>query len=328
MGVKRYLFKRLLQILPVLLGVTLVAFFIIHLAPGDPVAVLGGENALVDAEQADRIRAAYGLDQPLAVQYLRWLGHVARGDFGTSLTENRPVMEMYLERLPNTLYLNGIAVVLVYLLAIPIGAISAVKQYSKFDYTVTVLAFAGDALPGFLTALLALYLIALPSKGLIPLGGIASYGMKAERVGMAAFLLDRARYLLLPLMVVVLQSMTVVTRYMRSSMLEVIREEYVQTARAKGLSERVVIFKHALRNALIPVVTLAGSIIPALFSGSVIIEQIFSWPGVGLLGYRAVIQRDYPVIMAFLTLGSIMTVIAFLLVDLLYAAIDPRIKYE
>jgi peptide/nickel transport system permease protein len=325
---KRYLAKRLLQMIPVLLGVTLVAFCIIHLAPGDPLAVLGGEGAAVDAAQADRIRAAYGLDQPLAVQYVRWLGHVVRGDFGTSLTENRPVMQIYLERLPNTLYLNGIAIVLVYLLAIPVGTISAVKQYSRFDYTVTVLTFAGDALPGFLTALLALYLIALPSRGLIPLGGIASYGMKLEQVGLAAFLLDRARYLLLPLLVVVLQSLTAVTRYLRSSMLEVIREEYVQTARAKGLSERVVIYKHALRNALIPVVTLAGSIVPALFSGSVIIEQIFSWPGVGLLGYRAVIQRDYPVIMAFLTLGSIITLIAFLLVDLLYVTIDPRIKYD
>lgn len=325
---KRYLFKRLLQMIPVLLGVTLVAFLIIHLAPGDPVAVLGGDGATVDPAQADRIRAAYGLDQPLAVQYLRWLGHLARGDFGTSLTENRPVMQMYLERLPNTLYLNGIAVVLVYLLAIPVGALSAVKQYSRFDYTVTVLAFAGDALPGFLTALLALYLIALPSKGAIPLGGIASYGMKLEKVGMAAFLLDRARYLLLPLLVVVLQSMTVVTRYVRSSMLEVIHEDYVQTARAKGLSERVVVYKHALRNALIPVVTLAGAIVPALFSGSVIIEQIFSWPGVGLLGYRAVTQRDYPVIMAFLTLGSVMTMVCFLLVDLLYVTVDPRIRYD
>ncbi|HYG60864.1 MAG TPA: ABC transporter permease [Symbiobacteriaceae bacterium] len=325
---KRYLFKRLLQMIPVLLGVTLISFVIIHLAPGGPMTVLGGDAATLDPTQAERIRAAYGLDQPVAVQYLRWLGHVVKGDFGSSFIENRPVMEMYLERLPNTLYLNGIAFLLVYLLAIPIGALSAVRQYSRFDYTVTVMAFAGDALPGFLTALLALYLVALPSKGMIPLGGIASYGMKLEQVGLLAFLLDRIRYLLLPLMVLTLQSLTGVTRYMRSSMLEVIREDYVQTARAKGLSERVVIYKHALRNALIPVVTLAGSIVPALFSGAVIVEQIFSWPGVGLLGYRAVIQRDYPVIMAFLTLGSVMTVIAFLLVDLLYVTIDPRIKYD
>ena len=314
--------------IPVLLGVTLVAFMIIHLAPGDPVAVLGGEGIDLDPEQAERIRAAYGLDQPLAGQYLRWLGHVVRGDFGNSLTENRPVMEMYRERLPNTLYLNGLAVLLVYLLAIPIGAMSAMRQYSRFDYAVTIFTFAGDALPGFLIALLALYLVAMPSKGVIPMGGIASYGMKLEKVGLLAFLGDRARYLLLPLLVLVAQTLTGVTRYMRSSMLEVIREEYIQTARAKGLPERVVIFKHALRNALLPVVTLAGAIIPALFSGSVIVEQIFSWPGVGLLGYRAVIQRDYPVIMAFLTLGSVITIIAYLLVDLLYVTIDPRIKYE
>jgi len=326
--VKRYLAKRLLQMIPVLLGVTLIAFFIIHLAPGGPMTVLGGDAALLDPTQVERIEQAYGLNQPLYVQYFRWLSHVLRGDFGTSFVENRPVMEMYLERLPNTLYLNGIAILLVYLVAVPLGAISAVKQYSKFDYTVTIIAFAGDALPNFLTALLALYLIAMPSKGAIPMGGIASYGMKVEQVGLGLFLLDRARYLILPLLVVMCQSVTSVTRYMRSSMLEVIREDYVQTARAKGLAERVVIYKHAMRNALIPVVTLAGSVIPALFSGSVIIEQIFSWPGVGLLGYRAIAGRDYPVIMAFLTLGSVVTIISFLVVDLLYVAIDPRIKYD
>ncbi|MDF2630600.1 MAG: oligopeptide transporter permease protein [Symbiobacteriaceae bacterium] len=324
----RYLAKRLIQMIPVLLGVTLVAFFIIHLAPGGPMTVLGGDAAQLDPTQVERIEEAYGLNQPLHAQYFHWLSHVLRGDFGISFVESRPVMEMYLERLPNTLYLNGIAILLVYLLAVPLGAISAVKQYSKFDYAVTIFAFAGDALPNFLTALLALYLVAMPSKGAIPMGGIASYGMKAEQVGLWLFLLDRARYLILPLLVVMCQSVTGVTRYMRSSMLEVIREDYVQTARAKGLSERVVIYKHALRNALIPVVTLAGSVIPALFSGSVIVEQIFSWPGVGLLGFRAVAGRDYPVIMAFLTLGSVVTVVSFLVVDLLYVAIDPRIKYE
>lgn len=325
---KQYLLKRLLQMIPVLLGVTLIAFFIIHLAPGGPMTVLGGDAAALDSTQMERIEQAYGLDQPLHVQYVRWLSHVLRGDFGTSFVENRPVMEMYLERLPNTLYLNGIAILLVYLLAVPLGAISAVKQYSKFDYAVTIITFTGDALPNFLTALLAIYLIAMPSKGAIPMGGIASYGMKVEQVGLGLFLLDRARYLILPLLVVMCQSLTAVTRYMRSSMLEVVREDYVQTARAKGLSERVVIYKHALRNALIPVITLAGSVIPALFSGSVIVEQIFSWPGVGLLGFRAVAGRDYPVIMAFLTLGSVITVISFLVVDLLYVAVDPRIKYD
>jgi peptide/nickel transport system permease protein len=328
MGVKRYLVKRLLQMIPVLLGVTLAAFLIIHLAPGGPLTALGGDGATLDPDQAERLKAAYGLDQPLAVQYVRWLGHVVRGDFGTSLIENRPVMEMYLERLPNTLYLNGSAIILVYLVAIPIGALSAVKQYSKFDYLVTVVTFAGDAMPGFLTALLAIYLIAMPSHQVIPMGGIASYGMTLKKVGLAAFLGDRLRYLLLPMLVVMCQSVTAVTRYTRSSMLEVVREDYIQTARAKGLAERVVIFRHALRNALIPVVTLAGTIVPVMFSGSVIIEQIFSWPGVGLLGYRAVIQRDYPVVMAFLTLGSLITVITFLIVDLIYVSIDPRIKYD
>lgn len=322
---QNYLIRRVLQVIPVLLGITLISFLIIQLAPGGPIAVLGGE---MDPEQVEATRKSYGLDKPIPVQYMRWLGRVVQGDFGKSFTESRPVMEMWWERLPNTLYLNAFSFFFIYLLAIPIGVLSAIRQYSKFDYTVTLLAFAGDAMPIFFLALMSIYLIALPSDGLIPIGGIASYGMKLEKVGYAAFLLDRAKYLFLPLLVIVLSGLTGITRYMRSSLLEVIREDYVRTARAKGLSERVVIYKHAMRNALIPIVTISGNLIPGLFSGSVIIEQIFNWPGIGLLGFRAVLQRDYPVIMAFLTLSSILTLISFLVVDILYVWVDPRIRYS
>lgn len=325
---QNYLLRRILQMIPVLIGITLISFIIIQLAPGGSMAVLGGDNPEMDPAQVEAIRNAYGLDKPLPVQYLKWLQRMVQGDFGKSFTESRPVMEMWKERLPNTLYLNTFSILFIYLLSIPIGVISAVKQYSKFDYTVTVFAFAGDAMPIFFLALVAMYTIALPSGGLIPLGGIASYGMKVEKVGWILFLMDRAKYLFLPLLVIVLSGLTGITRYMRSSMLEVIREDYVRTARAKGLAEQVVIYKHAMRNALIPLITVSGSIIPNLFSGSVIIEQIFNWPGVGLLGFRAVLQRDYPVIMAFLTLGSILTLISFLVVDMLYVMIDPRIKYS
>lgn len=325
---RNYLIRRILQMIPTLIGITLVSFMIIQLAPGGPIAVLGGDNPEMDPAQVEAIRKAYGLDDPLPVQYAKWLGRLAQGDFGKSFTESRPVMEMWLERLPNTIYLNLFSFFLIYLIAIPVGIISALKQYSKFDYGITVAAFAGDAMPGFFLSLLAIYLIALPSGGLVPIGGIASYGATVEKIGLMAFLLDRAKYLFLPLLVIVLGGLTGLIRYMRSAMLEVIKEDYVRTARAKGLSERVVIYKHAMRNALIPIITISGGLIPGLFSGSVIIEQIFNWPGVGLMGFRAVLQRDYPVVMAFLTLGSILTLISFLVVDLLYVAVDPRIKYS
>jgi peptide/nickel transport system permease protein len=323
---RTYLLKRILQMIPVFIGITLISFTIIHMAPGGPTAVLGGQD--LKQEQVEALNKSYGFDQPLPVQYARWVGKMLRGDFGKSYVENRSVVEMIKERLPNTLYLNFFSILLIYLLAVPIGVISAMKQYSKFDYTVTVAAFAGDAMPTFFLALLAIYLIALPSGGAIPLGGIASYGMKLEKVGLFAFLLDRAKYIILPLLVIVLHGLTGITRYMRSSMLEVVKEDYIRTARSKGLPERIVVYKHALRNALIPLVTIAGNIIPGMFGGSVIIEQIFSWPGLGWLSYRAVLQRDFPVIMAFLTVGSVLTLISFLVVDIIYVYIDPRIKYS
>lgn len=325
---RNYMMRRILQLIPVLLMITMISFGIIMAAPGGTIAVVGGDNPEMDPAQVEALTRAYGLDQPVPIQYLKWLGQIVRGNFGKSFTENRPVIEMWLERLPNTLYLNLFSLFLIYAIAIPVGVISAVKQYSKFDMSVTFLAFAGDAMPIFVLALLSIFLIALPSKGLIPIGGIASYGVTVEKVGLAALLADRAKYLFLPLLVIVLSGLTGIVRFMRASMLEVIREDYVRTARAKGLAERVVIYKHAMRNALIPIVTISGAIIPGLFSGGVIIEQIFNWPGVGLLGFRAVLQRDYPVIMAFLTLGSFLTVLSYLVVDFLYTVVDPRIKYS
>lgn len=325
---QRYLIRRVLQMIPVLLGITLISFMIIQLAPGGPIAIMGGDNPEMDPAQVEAIRAAYGLDKPLPVQYALWLGRVVKGDFGKSYTESRPVIEMWWERLPNTIYLNVFSFLFIYLIAIPVGVVSALRQYSKFDYVVTVAAFAGDAMPIFFLALISIFFVALPSDGLIPIGGIASYGMTVEKVGFWAFLLDRAKYLFLPVLVIVLSGLTGLTRFMRSSMLEVIKEDYVRTARAKGLSERMVIYKHAMRNALIPIVTISGGLIPGLFSGSVIIEQIFNWPGIGLLAFRAVLQRDYPVIMAFLTLSSVLTLISFLVVDMLYVWVDPRIRYS
>jgi len=326
--VRTYIIRRTLQMIPLLIGITVISFSIMHLAPGGPIGILGGEgNAQLDVQQIERLRAKYGLDKPIPVQYVVWLGNLIKGDFGISFAEHRPVLEIIAERLPNTLYLNLVVLILSYALAIPIGVASALRQYSPFDMTVTTLAFWGRAMPNFWLALLLIFAFAIRIDW-IPTSGMATYGVRAAEEGFLAVLIDRLRYLLLPVIVLVTSRMTGLTRYMRSSMLEVIREDYIRTARAKGLSERIVIYRHALRNALLPIVTLAGFTLSALFSGSVIIEHIFSWPGLGSLSIRAIWQRDYSVVMAFNTIGAFLTILGLFLSDLAYGLVDPRIRYD
>ena len=321
-----YIARRLFWMIPLLLGISIINFTIMKLAPGDPVSMLVGRNATPD--QRERIRAIYGLDQPLYIQYFKWLGQILKGDFGRSFVDGRPVKDHILERLPYTLYLNFFVAVLIYLFSIPIGIISALRQYSKFDHSVTFLAFLGQALPSFWVALLLIYAIVHWNIPGIPITGAATIGVNLRTASLFTVLLDRAKYLLLPMIVLAFGDMAGTTRYMRSSMLEVIRQDYVRTARAKGLPERVVIMKHALRNALLPIVTLLGFELPLLFSGSVIIEQIFSWPGLGLLSIRAIFQRDYQIVMAMNMIAAVLMVLGNFLSDLLYAVVDPRIKYS
>jgi peptide/nickel transport system permease protein len=319
----RYLAKRLLQLIPLLLGISLVAFMIVHLAPGGPLAAVGGDAS---PEMIDKITEEYGLNQPLYIQYGKWITHVVSGDFGNSFVQHRPVSEMIAERLPNTIRLNVVTIVLAYLIALPLGVVSAVRRYTWIDNVATVTAFVGLAMPSFWLAFLLVYAFALPLGW--PMSGISTYGIDLTTYGWLSVVGDRLKYMLLPTVVLVTASLANITRYMRASMLDVLNEDFVRTAKAKGLADRVVIYKHALRNALLPVITLAGYILPHLFSGTVIVEQIFSWPGVGLLAYRAVLERDYPVIMAFNTIGACLTVVSFLIVDLAYLWADPRIKYE
>ncbi|HHW18107.1 MAG TPA: ABC transporter permease [Firmicutes bacterium] len=320
-----YIVRRLLQMIPLLIGISIINFTIMHLAPGDPVLLLSERNAT--PEELARIRALYGLDEPIHVQYVKWLGHVLKGDFGRSFVDGRPVMDHILERLPYTLYLNFIVMIIIYLVAIPVGVISALRQYSKFDHAVTFLTFLGQALPSFWFALLLIYAVGIKSNWL-PIAGVATIGVNVKTSGLWATILDRAKYLILPVTVVSLGSMAGIARYMRSSMLEVIRQDYVRTARAKGLPEKVVIIKHALRNALLPIVTLLGFELPALFSGTAIIETIFSWPGLGLLSMRAIFQRDYQIVMAMNMIGATLMVLGNFLADILYVIVDPRIKYS
>ncbi|HWI53786.1 MAG TPA: ABC transporter permease [Symbiobacteriaceae bacterium] len=325
----RYLTKRLMNMIPLLILATMIAFAIMQLAPGGPEnMILAGEDASIDPSALVALREQWGLNDPIHVQYARWIGNVVKGDFGYSYFQRRPVVDIITEALPNTLQLSIVVLLLSYSIAIPIGIISAVKQYSWFDYTVTGVAFLGQAAPNYWVALLLIYYVAMKSGGAIPTNGITTQGVNLETYGWISVLLDRLKYMLLPLSVMVFGSLTGLTRYMRSSMLEVLKEDYTRTARAKGLAEKVVIYKHALRNAILPIVTVSGYQLSALVGGSVIIETIFSWPGIGRVSFDAVNARDYMVSMAVLLMAGVLTLVGFLIVDIVYVMVDPRIKYD
>ncbi|MBT9154091.1 MAG: Dipeptide transport system permease protein DppB [Firmicutes bacterium] len=248
------------------------------------------------------------------------------GNFGRSLVTARPVFDMIMERMPATIVLNLLIVFFVYLLALPVGIISAVKQYSWFDHIMTFLAFIGSAMPGFFFAMMLIYYVAMNFE-LVPISGLATFGIEWGQVPFMTWLGDRLRYLILPLTVGIFGGLAGLVRFMRASMLDEINQDYVRTARAKGLSEGVVIFKHALRNSLLPIVTTLGFTFSGMLGGSIIIESIFAWPGVGLLALGAIFTRDYQVIMAFNLMGATMLVLGMLVADILYVVVDPRIKY-
>ncbi|MGA2400927.1 MAG: ABC transporter permease [Syntrophobacteraceae bacterium] len=330
-----YLVKRLLQIIPTLLGITFITFVIIQLAPGNPAMLklqMGkGQAELGDKAISEQIiqqtKELYGLDKPLPVQYILWVKRIFTLDFGFSYKDHRNVWEKISERLPITIQLNIISIFLVYLIAIPCGIYSSTHTGSFADKILTVGFFFLYSLPSFWVAVL---LIMLFGGGdfwdIFPVYGISSIG--SESMSLAPWLLDRMWHLVLPIVCLTYGGLAYLSRLTRASMLEVIREDYVRTARAKGLSERVVIFKHAFRNALLPLVTLLAFLLPSMFGGSVIIESIFSVPGMGQLGFEAVLSRDYPVIMAITAISALLTLIGLLISDILYAALDPRIKLE
>lgn len=320
-----YITRRFLQMLVLLVGISIVSFSIMHLAPGSPVDLL--TDRTTTAQEKARIEAVYGFDKPIHIQYWRWMSHVIKGDFGRSFVTGEKVLDMILARMPATLFLNFLTMIIIYLFSIPIGIFSAVKQYSWFDHIVTFFAFLGQAMPTFWFALLLIYFVGLKVP-FIQISGMATYGIGLDNSPLWTVVVDRIKYLILPLTVLGFGSLASTTRYMRASMLEVINQDYVRTARAKGLSEWAVMLKHALRNALLPIVTLVGFELPIMFSGSIIIETIFSWPGVGLLSWNAVMQRDYQVVMAFNLLAATMMVLGNFVADMLYLVVDPRIKYN
>ncbi|MGO8881565.1 MAG: ABC transporter permease [Desulfomonilaceae bacterium] len=320
----RFLVKRIALMIPTLIGITIISFTVMKMAPGDPTSLMTDLNPNMNEEAVKRIRAHYGLDQPWSIQYFKWLRNMAVLDFGRSFApDNRPVIDKIAERIPITLLINILSMVLIFSVAIPIGVMSAVKQDSMFDRVSSLIVFIGFAIPTFWLALLMMILFGVKLDWL-PISGFRS--LNYSYLSSVGRILDIGKHLIMPIFVSAFGGLAGMSRYMRSNMLEVIRQDYITTARAKGLDERTVIFKHAFRNALLPVITILGLSVPGLIGGSVIFETIFAIPGMGQLFYQSVMMRDYPTIMGILVIGAALTLVGNLLADLLYSWADPRIR--
>jgi peptide/nickel transport system permease protein len=318
-----YIGKRLLTMVPILFLITLITFIVIHLAPGGPVEVQTEMSTKVSAQARENLKRLYGLDKPVHEQYIEWFKRFLKFDFGRSFVDGRDVTDKILERIPITLIINILSLFFIFGIAIPIGVMSAVKQYSQFDKVATVFVFVGYSTPSFWLALLLMILFGV-QLGWLPISGFQS--MEVSGMNFFERLVDWAAHLVLPVSVSAFGGLAGMSRYSRSSMLEVIRQDYIRTARAKGLSERAVILKHAFRNALMPILTIMGLMVPALIGGSVIFETIFAIPGMGKLFYDSTMARDYPTVMGILVIGAMLTLIGNLLADISYAFADPRIK--
>ncbi len=313
-----YVVRRLLSVLPLMLGISLMTFALMHLAPGGPTTVM--LDPTMRTEDLERITRIYGLDQSWPTQYTHWLRRVVTGNWGRSFVDGRQVTEKILERLPNTLWLMGLSLLVALLVAVPLGIISAVRQYSITDHMATIVALVGVSLPSFWYGLLLIMVFSLHFNW-FPSHGMGTYGV--------ANWIDRLRYLVLPVGVLGLGTLLATfTRHIRASMLDVIGNDYVRTARAKGLGERRVIYGHALRNALMPVVTVFGLTIPALFGGALIVENLFAIPGMGRLALQSALSRDYNTLMAINLVAAGLMVGANVITDILYVLIDPRIRFD
>jgi peptide/nickel transport system permease protein len=320
-----YIGHRLFQAIPLLVLISLVVFVLLHLIPGGPMAAYGNNPNMTAADFA-RLEHDLGLDAPVHVQYLRWLGALLRGDWGYSLASKRPVLVEIGDRLPNTIYLLSISLAVTLGIAIPIGILSAMRQYSVLDHAVTTVAFAGQSVPIFWFGLMLIIVFHVmlrnPISGapLAPGGGMYTLGEPFS-------ILDRFHHLILPVSMLAVVGAATYTRYMRASMLEVIGQDYIRTAHAKGTPARGVIWHHAVRNAAIPVVTILALELPALFNGAVFTETIFSWPGMGRLFIESAFRYDYALLMAIILIGATLTIVSNLLADIAYAYLDPRIRY-
>lgn len=313
----KYIIKRILIAIPVLIGITIIDYAIMCLA-GSPLEMLQGPRISEAAVQAREI--ALGLDQPFYVQYFVWLKQLLQGNMGYSISSYQPVSDMIMSHLGPTLLLMGTSLIVSLILAVPAGIFSAIHQYSKGDYTVVTLSFLGSSIPGFFLSLLLIYIFTV-KLGWLPSSGMTTLGTE----GGAA---DVARHMVMPVLVLAVSLAGTNIRYIRSAVLEILQQDYLRTAKAKGIGRFKVIGKHALRNALIPIVTVIGMQIPMLFGGQVIIEQVFSWPGLGLMTMSAITSRDYPVIMGVCLLSAVVVLVANLVTDILYALVDPTIQLQ
>ncbi len=327
--------------IPTFIGITLISFLIVHLAPGDPGELMAGgglggasevglstdKRATVDDAIA-QWRSQFGLDKPLHEQYFNWLGRLLTLEFGESFKDQQPVWDKIAERLPITILLNVLSIVLIYLVALPLGIYSATHPYTVWDRLTTVGSFVLFSLPTFWVAILCIVFFGGGDFfDLFPPGGLHATDY-SESWPLMTRMWDMGAHLFLPVMILSYGGFAELSRFMRGSLLETLSQNYILTARAKGLSERVVIYKHALRNSLVPMVTILAGILPALIGGSVIVESIFSIPGIGQLGFQAVLARDYPVIMAVFTMGAVVTLFSILLSDILLTLVDPRISFK
>lgn len=344
----QYIVRRLLQAIPMLLLVSIVLFALVNIAPGGPLSAYSRTNRMPE-EKKEAIRRSFGLDKPLPVQYIVWLvgndwmkidtdgdgipdGYgtrkgILRGDFGFSYKERKPVLGLIADRLPNTIYLMSFTLLAVAIVSIPIGILSAVKQYSAFDLTATTLSFIGQAIPEFWLGLILILIFYVTlnnpftGESLFPAGGMFTIGADFS-------IWDRIKHLILPVTMGVVGWVAWYSRFLRSSMLEVINQDYIRTARAKGQIERKVLYKHALKNALIPLVTMFALDFPYIFTGSLYVELLFSWPGMGRLFYSAANDRDYPILLAILIIGAGIVILSNLMADIAYAYLDPRVRYD
>ena len=344
----QYIARRLLQAIPMLLLVSIILFALVNIAPGGPLTAYSRSNRIAP-EKKEAIRRSFGLDKPLPLQYIIWLvgndwmaidtdGNgitdsfgtrkgVLRGDFGFSYKNREPVLDQIVDRLPNTIYLMVATLFIVAIVAIPNGVLSAIKQYSAFDIAATTLTFMGQAIPEFWLGLILIlvFYVSLDNpftgESLFPPGGMNTIGADFS-------VWDRIHHLILPVTMGMVSWVAWYSRFLRSSMLEVINQDYIRTARAKGQTERKVLYKHALKNALIPLVTMFALDFPYIFAGSLYVELIFSWPGMGRLYYSAATSRDYPILLAILIIGAGIVILSNLLADIAYAILDPRIRYE
>lgn len=316
----RMIIRRLLVAIPTMLFLTILAFGIMKLAPGDPIRMyVASGMSKGSSEDIERIRHNLGLDQPVHIQYVAWLRNAVQGNLGYSLATRRPVAEILAEKLPPSISLMGISMIVSITIGVGVGALSAAKQYSIFDYLVTIFAFLGNSLPAFWVAMMLIWFFAV-QLGWLPTGQMSSYNPTGSPF------VDRVKHYVLPVATTSLVSLVGWVRYQRASMLESLRQDYVRTARAKGLAERVVLVRHAWRNSLVSIITLFGFSVSSLVGGSYIIETIFSWPGMGQLGFDALLKRDYPVMMGVTLISAIFIIAGNLIADVAYIVVNPQIR--